>query len=217
MSAISTLIALPYELARLPLATIDHRLSSRLPETSRPRTTLDRAIGTADKIAGAALHNDKIAARGADRIDRTEKLLKAERLDEQAEARRAEAQVVAETGRRQAARERQAAARQAASAPTEAKKAEDKSKRQAAARASATETKKKAAADRTAAQRTETVEQRKKRVAQAAEAKKAAARREAKAELDDARESKQSAAEARSDAEALSDLTEAKKQDRQKD
>ena len=31
---ISTLIAMPYELARLPLVLVDGRLSERLPETS---------------------------------------------------------------------------------------------------------------------------------------------------------------------------------------
>ena len=57
---ISTLIALPYELARLPLAIVDNGLSSRLPETSGPRVALDRAIGSADKLAGALLRNDQI-------------------------------------------------------------------------------------------------------------------------------------------------------------
>ena len=45
---ISTLIALPYEIARMPLVYIDSRLSDRLPETSgsardpRPRHRLGR-------------------------------------------------------------------------------------------------------------------------------------------------------------------------------
>lgn len=217
MTMISTLVSLPYELARLPLATIDRGLSSRLPETSLPRRTLDRTIGTADSLAGALLRNDDIATRGADRIERSEQLLKAAHLDEQAEARREEAKVVAETGRHAAARQRKAAADRAMAAPTEAKKTEQRGKQEAAAKAKKTAATKKASADKKAAARTETVEQRKQRVDAAAEAKKAAARREAKDELKDARASKEAAAEARSDAEVLSDLTEAKKQERKQD
>ena len=67
---ISTVIALPYELARLPLVVLDTGLSA-LPETSAPRVTLDRAIGMSDKLAGAVLRNGAIAKRGADRIERS--------------------------------------------------------------------------------------------------------------------------------------------------
>ncbi|MCW2842634.1 MAG: hypothetical protein JWN22_550, partial [Nocardioides sp.] len=65
---ISRLITLPYELARLPLLVVDSTLSDRLPETSGPRVTLDRTIGSADKIAGALLGNRDLARRGADRL-----------------------------------------------------------------------------------------------------------------------------------------------------
>ena len=57
-------------------------------------------------------------------------------------------------------------------------------------------------------------EQRKARAASVADAKKRSSQREAKAELDEAAKTKQSAAESRADAERLSDLTEAKKQER---
>ena len=50
MTTISTLIAFPYEVARLPLVMIDNRLSARLSETSGTLVTLDRAIGSADKV-----------------------------------------------------------------------------------------------------------------------------------------------------------------------
>ncbi len=51
----------------------------------------------------------------------------------------------------------------------------------------------------------------------AAQAKKQTARRAAKTKLEDARDTKQSAAEARADADRLSDLADAKKQERQQD
>ncbi|MEP7088497.1 MAG: hypothetical protein ABI776_00210 [Nocardioidaceae bacterium] len=78
---ISTVIALPYEIARLPLVLVDHRLSDRLPETSGPRLTLDRTIGSVDKLAGTLLGNRDIAQRGADRLERSDKLMTAARLE----------------------------------------------------------------------------------------------------------------------------------------
>lgn len=167
---ISTLIKIPYELARLPLVIVDSTLADKLPQTSGPRVTLDRAIGSADKLAGSLLGNRDIARRGADRLERSDKLLTADRIEEQTRSNAAKVASV-----------------------------------------------KKAAADKRAQSRTDTVEQRKKRVVSTADAKKRATQRKAKAELDDARQTKQSAAEARADAERLSDLTEAKKQERKQD
>jgi hypothetical protein len=211
---ISTLIALPYELARLPLVIVDHRLSDKLPETSGPRVTLDRAIGSADKLAGALLGNRDIAKRGAERIDRSDKLLTAARLEQEAATRREQARETATAGRREAAQMRKAAQDRAASGLNEADAAEARGQREARAKAARSASAKKAAADQRAASRTATVEKRKQRADSGAEAKKQAAQREAKAELDDARETRQSAAEARVDAERLSDLTEAKKHER---
>jgi hypothetical protein len=211
---ISTLIALPYELARLPLAIVDSSLSHRLPETSGPRVTLDRALGSADRLAGAVLRNRDIATRGAERIERSDKLLTAARLEQEAATRREQARETASDGRRKAAQKRKAAQQRLASGLEEADAAEARGKQEAEATAARTASAKKAAADQRAAGRKATAQQRKGRVDSAAEAKKKAAQREAKAELDDARETKQSAAAARADAERLSGLTEAKKQER---
>lgn len=211
---ISTLVALPYEFARLPLVIVDNRLSDRLPQTSRPRVTLDWAIGSADRLAGALLGNRDIAQRGDDRIDRSAKLLKAGRLEQEAATRREQARETAADGRREVTRKRKAAQKRAASGLAEADAAEASGKLEAKAKARKTASAKKAAADKQAASRTATVEQRKARADSAAEAKKQAAQRAAKAELDDARTTKQAATQARADAERLSDLTEAKKQGR---
>jgi hypothetical protein len=214
---ISTLIALPYEVARLPLTIADNGLVRRLPETSGTRVTLDRAIGSADKLAGTLLGNRDIVQRGADRIERSEKLLTAARLEQEAATRREQARDTAAAGRRKATRKRKAAQDRAASGLDEADAAEARGRQQAKAKAAKTAAAKKAAADRRAASRTATVEQRKGRVDSAAEARKRSAQRKAKAELDDARKTKQSATEARADAERLSDLSEAKKQERKQD
>lgn len=214
---ISTLIALPYEIARLPLALVDNGLSSRLPETSGPRATLHRVIGSADKLAGAVLSNPGIAQRGADRIERTDMLRAAVRLEHQADAQREMARETAAEGRQRAAAQRAAAQEKAASGLDEADAVEARGKQEARAKAAKTAATKKKAAAKRAATRTAAVEQGKAQVESAAEAKKRATHREAKAELEDARQSKQEAAETRADADRLDDLTEAKKQERQQD
>ncbi|MGI9155759.1 MAG: hypothetical protein ACR2FG_03870 [Marmoricola sp.] len=211
---ISTLIALPYELARLPLLIVDNSLSDRLPETSGPRVTVDRAIGSADKLAGALLGNRDIARRGADRIERSDKLLTAARLEREAATRREQARETAAAGSREAAQKRKAAQDRAASGLDEADAAEARGKQEAKAKAVKTASAKKAAANQRAASRAATVAQRKGRVDSAAEAKKQAAQRKTKTKLDDARETKQSAVAVRADAQRLSDLTEAKKRKR---
>ena len=214
---IRTAIALPYELARFPLAMIDDKLASRLAETSTPRVTLNRAIGSADKLAGAVLGNSAIATRGTDRLERFEKLVAAARLEGEAAANREQARESATAGRREAAEKRKAAQDRAASGLDEADEAEVRGKQEAKKKAKKAAAEKKAAADKRAASRTATVEERKKRVDSAAEAKKKAAQRTAKDELKDARETSQSAAENRADAERLSELTETKKQARKQD
>ena len=211
---IRTLITLPYELARFPLTAVDKALSGRLPETSAPRVTLDRALGSADKLAGALLGNDGVSQRGVERLDRSEKLLTAARLEQEAQERRQEAAETATSGRQTAARKRQEAQDRASSGLVEADAAEASGKQQAKARAARTAAAKKTAADQRAAKHTATVDQRKGRVVSAAEAEKKRTQRAAEAELSDARETKQSASEARADAERLSDLTQVKKQER---
>jgi hypothetical protein len=214
---ISTLIALPYELARLPLTVVDGTLSDRLPETSGPRVTLDRAIGSADKLAGTVLRNRGIATRGVERLERSEKLVAAARLEREAAARREQARETATDGRREAAAKRKAAQDHAVSGLDEADVAEARGKQEAAERAEQAAATKKAAADKRAASRKATAEERKKRAESAAENEQKAAQREAQDELKNARETKQSAAEKRADAERLSELTEAKKQARKQD
>jgi hypothetical protein len=214
---ISTLVALPYEIARLPLALVDSTLSDRLPETSAPRVTLDRALGSADKLAGRLTGNSSIAQRGTERLDRLDKRVTAARLEQDAAAKREKADATFAQGRQQAATKRSAAKERVASAPDKAEAAEVRGKQEAKLQARATATAKKKSADERAVKVVETAEQQQKRKEAAAEARRKAAQRRAKAKADQARETEESAAEARSDAERLSDLTEAKKQERQQD
>ncbi len=79
------LVSLPYEIARLPLSLIDSKLSDKLPENQR--LTLDRAIGSADRLAGTVLGNRDLAKRGTARLER-----EAAAADQQAARLRAETQ-----------------------------------------------------------------------------------------------------------------------------
>jgi hypothetical protein len=211
---IHALITVPYELARLPLVIVDNSLSRRLSETSGARMTLDRAIGSADKIAGALIRDRQIAKRGADRIDQSDKIRTAVRLKQEAAGRREQARETASTGTEKAAQKRKAAQARAVSGLAEADAAQARGMQKAKTTAAKTASAKKAAADKRAATRTATLEQRKERVSTAAEEKKRAAQSRAKTDIVDAGRTKQSAAEARADAERLSDLTAAKEKTR---
>ena len=214
---IRTVIALPYELARLPLVLADNRLSGRQPATSGPRLTLDRAIGSADKVAGAVLGNRTIARRGAERVERSDKLVAAARLEQQAAQQREQATQTARAGSRKATQQRKAAQETASSGLDEAAVAEVRGKQEAKAKAAKAAAAKKAAATKRAATRTDSAQQRRKRATTAAATRKKAAQRKAKAERDDARKTEKAAAETRADADRLEALTEAKKQERKQD
>jgi hypothetical protein len=211
---ISTLIALPYELARLPLVLVDETLAERLPDTSVPRTTLDRTLGSADKLAGAVLSNRAIAERGAERLERSQKLRAAARREAEAKTARKEARQAGAAGRDQVAQKRAEARERVTSGLQEAEATEVKARQEAKARAAKTASTRKTAADQRATGRKSAAEKRKQTVESAAETKKTAAQRKAKAERDDARRAGTSASRERADAERLSDLADAKKRER---
>ena len=213
---ISTLIALPYEIARLPLVLVDETLAGRLSDASPPRVTLERTIGSADKLAGALLGNREIAARGAERLERSRKLRSAARREQQATSLRRQARDTSAAARDEAAAKREAAEERVTSGLREADKVEEKGKRDARENATRTAASKKKTADRSAANRTATTAERQRRVESAAEAKKRTAQQAATGELDEARDTKRSAARDRAEAERLSDLTEVKKKQRKR-
>lgn len=213
---IKQLIALPYEISRLPLALAEDSLAKRLPEDSGPRVGLERAIGTADKLAGAVLRNPEIAKRGADRLDQSQKLATAARLEREAERRHEQARQTAHEGHQEAKQMRADAQERAVKGLEEADVTEARAKQQAKERAQKAAAMKKAAATQKARTKKTAAESREKAKTAAAEAKKKTAQKKAKAELEDARESKQAADAARADADRLEELTEAKKQQRRK-
>jgi hypothetical protein len=212
---INTVITLPYELARKPLAVADERLSDKLPEALGSR--VGWALGSADKVAGTLLRNPDIAQRGTDRVERANKLLTASRLETEAEARRLEADRVADAGIEEAARKREAAEDRAESGLEEADEAERRGKQAARERAQQTADAKQASAQKRAAARKAAAESRKEQVTSIADAQQRNAQERAKAELADADEERREADEARADAERLAELTETKKQARKQD
>ncbi|MGN6251828.1 MAG: hypothetical protein ACTHNS_08450 [Marmoricola sp.] len=211
---LNTLIALPYEIARKPLALVDSGLEDRLSDTALPKVVLDRALGRADKVAGSLLRNRQIAARGAERIDRTEKLLTAARLEKQAATERELARDTGRSGRQQATQLREAAEKRASKGLQEADVVEAAGKREARAEATRTASAKKAAATRKAEAREADVEKRTTQRTQTAEAKKKAAQRSASKKTAQAAQSRKAAAAQRADARELEQLTEAKKEQR---
>ncbi len=213
---INTVIALPYEAARLPLRLLDQRVAGKLPETSGPRVTFDRTLGKVDQLAGSVLRNRDIAERGTARLDRVEKATTAARLEQQASTLRDKAQTVAESGIKQATQKRKAARQRVDEGFQEAETVEQRGKRKAAEDAASVASRKKAAAAQRAETRVNAAEERKKRVETAAESKKRISQKRAEVELDEARENAHEAAADRADAERLSELTEAKKQARKK-
>ena len=213
---ISTLISLPYELTRRPLVAVGDGLAGRLREDAAPRVYLDKAIGSADRLAGALLHNGKIAQRGTDRLERSAGLAQAATLERKAEAKRDQARTTQAAGRRKAEDQRQAAEEKLAHGLDEADAVEAQGKRDARAAATKTASAKKAAANQQASTKKSAADQRRARAEKAASAKEKAAQRQASAELEEARDNQETAADARKDANRLKDLTEAKKTERRR-
>lgn len=213
----SKLTSLPYELARLPWTLVDSALADRLPQTSRPRVVLDRALGSADRVAGSVLHDRGLAQRGADRLDRSTKLLAAERLEQEAAARREQAEQTETALTREAERKRKAAEDRAEAGLEEADAVEAQRTREATARAASGAAAKKASADELAARRRAAAEERKRGAEQVAESGKRAVQREVEVEVDEASEAKRTAQQARRDADRLDDIVDAKKADRTSD
>lgn len=214
---ISTLIALPYKIARAPLSFVDSTLAQRLPETSVPRTTLDLVIGSTDKLAGALLGDEELGRRGADRIERADTLRRAGQREAEADAQRKQAEEVAVAGREEAERKRRIADDRVAESLDVADVVEARERREAKAEARKSVAARQRSADQAAERRSATIEQREQRVSSAAQSKKKAAQRQAKTKIDEARKNEQDAAQTRADAERLASLAEVKKQERKDD
>ncbi len=192
----TNVLSTPYKLARLPLSLFDSTVTERLPEGSAPRLVVDRAIGSADRLAGSLLRDPAIAERGAARLERSHRLATATHLEERAAAKRAQAEDRAVTGLERA------------------DEAEEQGKQQARAEADEAEARKKAAAEKRAAARKDAASQRKEREKAAARTQRSSAQAKAKDRLEDAGETKKSARGKRAESERLDELADTKKRQR---
>jgi hypothetical protein len=205
------LATLPYRLVRTPLAIVDFKLVHRLPEDSRPRLVIERAIGSVDRLAGRLLHDDSLARIGTDRIANADKLDTALGLEADAAERRRAASETALTAAQEASQKRAQAADRKTAAAAEAAETERKAKQAAAAKARAQATKAKQQVATRANQKLSTIAQGLKQTEAVAEAREHQAEKQAKAELADAAKEKRAARSARADADQLGELATAKK------
>jgi hypothetical protein len=104
---VRTLMYLPYQAARAPLALLDAQLVRRLRDDSPPRLALEQVLGSIDEVAGRLLKDENIERRGTDLRHRAGKVIHAKQLEHQAAAaRRAGATQTLQKARLKAAKSR---------------------------------------------------------------------------------------------------------------
>jgi hypothetical protein len=103
---VRTLMYLPYQAARAPLALLDAQLVRRLRDDSPPRLALEQVLGSIDEVAGRLLKDENIERRGTDLRHRAGKVTDARQLEHQAAARRAGATQTLQKARLKAAKSR---------------------------------------------------------------------------------------------------------------
>jgi hypothetical protein len=103
---VRTLMYLPYQAARAPLALLDAQLVRRLRDDSPPRLALEQVLGSIDEVAGRLLKDESIERRGTDLRHRAGKVTHARQLEHQAAARRAGATQTLQKARLKSAKSR---------------------------------------------------------------------------------------------------------------
>ncbi len=207
-------LRLQYRIARMPLRLFEQRVLVRVDSEAPARLLYERSVGAVDSVVGNMLGDTEVEKQGAARVERSEALGEATRLDE-----------LATQTREQADEELRRKRESAASAPGKARATSQRRVR--AVRSTAEERKRQGT--QTAAKRAAEVKQ---RVDEAAAAKvigvetakrakqqrinaaERTATAVAEAELDDAAEKRSAAAAKRAHANRVDDLAEAKKAER---
>jgi len=209
-----TLLHLPYQVARTPLALVDATLAKRLPVDSPPRLAFERILGSLDEVAGRLLKDKSVQRRGSRLRARAETLGDAVQLEQDAAERRRAAAEAVQEAERHASRLREDAQRDQSRGVQEAAETEGKAKQAATRRARAQANTAKQRVDARAAAELDAVERKRKLAEARANARKRRASAEAKADLDAAAEKKAAAGVRRSEAAQLAKLTQAKQQAR---
>jgi hypothetical protein len=209
-----TLLKLPYQAARTPLAVLDAKLVKRLPADSPPRLAFERLIGSLDEAAGRVLKDRRVEQHGAEVRERADTLTKAVDLEQDAAQRRSAAADTVRQAEQQASELREDAQRRQREGVQAAVQNEQKEKQAASRRARVQADAAKRQADAKAASRIETVERQRKRAEAQADARKTRATAQATSTLADAAEKKATARNRRADADQLGKLRDAKQRAR---
>jgi hypothetical protein len=86
-----TVLRVQYQITRIPLQLVEEQLVARLDSDARLRLFYERSLEALDAVAGTVLDSPRLAQRGATKIERSEKLMRAADLDAVANATVAQA------------------------------------------------------------------------------------------------------------------------------
>lgn len=209
------ILRLNYRVARLPLQIVEEQVVARLDTESPARLVYERSLGALDVTVGNLLGAPDIAERGAALAERSEALRLAAELDAEADAEVREAGQNFTARREAASRQRQNAQATKEKSKQEARQQAESRKRDAARNAADRAASVKERADKAASQRTAAVEDAKQTEQAHIGAAEKAVTKAAQAKLDDAREKRSDVVNTKIEAERVSELADAEKENRQ--
>jgi hypothetical protein len=201
-----TLLHLPYQTARTPLAVLDTQLVRRLPDDSAPRLVFERILGTIDEAAGRLLNSKELEVRGTELRKGADKVARAAQLQRQAATRRRAATETVQGAKRNARYLRNEAQRHQRDGVQAALATERKAEQAATRRAGAKARTAKQQADARAARKLDTVERQRTATETQAEARERRANGKASSDLAKAAADKTAARARRSEAAQLGKL-----------
>lgn len=208
------ILRLNYRAARLPLQIVEEQVVARLDTESPARLIYERSLGALDVTVGNLLGAPDIAERGAALAERSEALRLAAELDAEADAEVREAGQNFTARREAASRQRQNAQETKEKTKQEARQQAESRKRDAARNAADRAANVKERADKAASQRTAAVENAKQTEQAHIGAAEKAVTKAAQAKLDDAREKRSDVVTTKIEAERVSELVDAEKENR---
>jgi hypothetical protein len=209
-----TVLRVQYQVARIPLQLVEEQLVARLNSDARLRLFYERSLGVLDAVAGNVLDSPRLAQRGATKIERSEKLMRAADLDAVANATVAQANSELKDARGAAT---QAVEDARAEKAQEAKQARDTAEERKRAARQAADQRAGAAkkrADETAAQRKGAADTAKRVEHAVLRAEEKLAEVDAQAKLDDAKDNRSVATRKRVEADRLEALADEEKANR---
>ena len=204
-------LRLQYRIARVPLRLFEQRVLAGVDSEAPARLLYERSVGAVDAVVGNMLGDSEVEKRGAARVERSEALGEAARLDELATQTREQAD-----NKLRRKQESAAAAPGEARATTQRKVNEvrstaEKRKRQATQTAAKRTAEVKKRVDEAAAAKLIGVETAKRAKQQRINAAERSATAVAEADLNDAAEKRSAATAKRAHANRVGDLAEAEK------